>query len=347
VKTPPDPRRYEQAGQSHLASLLAAAASSPASQHSIRAALGQELARLLAENSEHDVRLAAGGALSPSHTRLLLQALDHALMPPSSAAGAPTQMFAIPVLLVTGGSAGAVLPCVVPDVGELVRLFESTGALGRTKNFGLSNALTSLDSLEALPWRTLYRIARGDSPAELGGLDLPPADVVLRSSDEQVALRFLPGAAVAPADTASFVESAGDVGRWGMAFTQALARQLSRNGLTVLPIPRPPTSIPRAAREGRFAHAELAFQLFLSGALRRARMHFGDPDVTVAAFADASVGVRLASPFDRSSVEEYRWPLGPADDLAEVARSIFDLLAEVRLDRITVLDTVQPAVRPD
>ncbi|MGH8631790.1 MAG: hypothetical protein ACREU7_13635, partial [Burkholderiales bacterium] len=264
-----------------------------------------------------------------------------ALTPPSAAGGAQTRVFAIPVLLVTGGNAGSVLPCVLPDIAEVTRLFETAGALGRAKNFGFSNALTSLVSLEALPWRTLYRIAQGDGPADIGGLDLPPADVFLRSNDEQLDLRFLPGAAVGPADTASFVESAGDIGRWGMPFTQALARQLSGSGMTVLPIARPPMSVPRAAQAGRFAHAELGFQLFVSSALRRARTRFGDPDVTVAAFVDATVRVRLTSPFDESFVQEYRWPLAPADDLEAVASSLFGLLAEARLERVTVLDTVQ------
>ena len=42
--------------------------------------------------------------------------------------------------------------------------------------------------------------------------------------------------------------------------------------------------------------------------------------------------------------EDYHWEItgggDPADDLAEVSDSIFGLLADVRLDRVTVLDTV-------
>ncbi len=319
---------------------MSAASDSPASQHNIRAALGREIAELLAKEEESDIRAAAGGILSPAHSRLFLEALDRALAPPLAAGGVQTRLFAIPVLLIAGGEAGSVLPCVVPDIAELTRLFETAGALGRAKNFGFSNALTSLGSLEALPWSTLYRVAQGDGPAGIAGLDLPPTDVLLRSNDEQIDLRFLAGAAVAPADAPGFVESAADVGRWGMSFTQALGRQLSGHGVSVLPIARPPMSPLRAARAGRFAHAELGFQLFLSSALRRARMRFGDPEVTVAALGDASIRVRLASPFDPSFLEEYRWPLGPADDLVEVSDSLFGLLAEVRLDRIEVTDIV-------
>jgi hypothetical protein len=186
----------------------------------------------------------------------------------------------------------------------------------------------------------LYRIVLESAGPEIARLDLPPADVLLRSGGEQVDLRFITGAAVAPADTASFLESGGDIGRWGLKFTGLLSRQLSGNGATVLAIPRPPMSVIRAAQAGRFACAELGFQLFVGSALRRARMRFGDPDVSVAAHPDATIRVRLTSSLDDDFVEEYRWPLAPADDLAEVARSIFGLLAEVRLDRVTVLDTV-------
>jgi hypothetical protein len=340
MKTLPDPRRYSRSEAPRRSRLMTLLDESPAAQHGSTAAVGQEIVRLLAEDRENEIRSAAGGALRPAGSRLLLEALDSALTPPLVPGSVQTRLFAIPVLLVTGGSAGTVVPCVLPDLEEVTRLFETTGALGQTRNFGLSNALISAASLEALPWRTLYRIAQGDGPGGVAGLELPPADVCLRSADEQLDLRFLAGAAVGPADTASFQESAGDIGRWGMKFTEAVSRQLSAHGATVLAIPRPPMSLIRAMQTGRFAHAELGFQLFMSNALRGTRMRLGDPEVTVAAHADASIRVRLTSPFDESFAEEYRWPLSPADDLADVAGSIFGLLAEVRLERVTVLDTV-------
>jgi len=340
MKTLPDPRRNKPAPGLEKSRLAALFEESPAPQQGRMSALREEIVRLLAEDAESQIRAAAAGALSPEHGRLLLEALDAALAPLTTA-GVRVRVFAVPVLLVAGGSAGSILPGVLSDLAEVTRLFEATGALGKARNLGFSNALTSLASLEAVPWRTLYRIAQGNGPADIVGLDLPPADLSLLSDGgEQVDLRFLTGAAVGPAGTASFLESAGDIGRWGMKFTEAVSRQLSPHGATVLAIPRPPMSLIRAMQAGRFAHAELGLQLFVGNALRRARMRFGDPEVTVAAHADASVRVRLTSPLDDSFVEEYRWPLSPADDLAEVSASIFGLLADVRLERVAVLDTV-------
>jgi hypothetical protein len=304
-------------------------------------AVRQEILRLLAQSSENEIRIAMGGALPAVQSRLLLEALDSALAPPPALGGVHLRLFAVPVLLVAGGNAGAVLPCVVPDIAEVTRLLETTGAFGRVKTVGFSNVLTAAESVEALFWRMLNRIALGDDLADVTGFDLPPASLTLQSDDEQVDLRFLAGAAVEPADAPSFVESAADIGRWGMPFTQALSRQLSGRGITVLPIPRPAMSLLLAVHAGRFARAELGLQLFLSNALRRARMRFGEPEATVSAHTeDASIRVRLTSVFDESFIEEYRWPLTPADDLAAVTQSIFGLLAEVRLDRVTVLDTV-------
>lgn len=339
MQTLPDPRLNKPAQGLEKSRLAALFEQFPAPQQSRGTALREEIVRLLAEDGESQIRVAAAGALSPEHSRQLLEALDSALAPPTTA-GMRLRILAIPVLLVAGGSAGSILPGVLSDLTEVTRLFETTGALGRAKNFGFSNALTSLASLEALPWRTLYRIAQGGGPADVAWLDLPPADLSLLSDGEQVDLRFLAGAAVGPADTTSFLESAADIGRWGVKFTQALSRQLSGHGATVLAIPRPPMSVIRAVQAGRFAHAELGLQLFVGNALRRARMRFGDPEATIAAHPDASIRVRLTSPLDDSFVEEYRWPLSPADDLAAVSASIFGLLADVRLDRATVLGTV-------
>ena len=85
------------------------------------------------------------------------------------------------------------------------------------------------------------------------------------------------------------------------------------------------------------------FQLFLSQALRDFRARVGEPEVRVAAFADATVRVTLGSSLESTAPLEYRWPLDAGDDLDAVSSTILDLLAECRLDRVEVSTQVQPA----
>jgi hypothetical protein len=250
------------------------------------------------------------------------------------------RVFAIPLLIVTGGRVLAVVHGVVPDVGELQKLFEKHGALGQSKNFGLGNALTTAEGLAAVKPSMLYRLTHGLGPEGFRPLDLVPQDIHLDSGEERVHLRFLVGAAVTPANAPGFTETAGNIGAWGLPFTQALAGQLGQEGLSLLPIPRPPANLQRALESGRFALREMEFQLFLSRALRRFRARVGDPDATVASYSDGSVRITLGSPFDALLACEYRWPLHPEDDIGAVGNSIFGLLAECRLETVQVAETV-------
>lgn len=340
MKTLPDPRRYAAASDWPLTEILSGPDRSPASQHEILRAMRREIAANLARADETAVRCLFARAPSNRATRLLTEALEAELTPPRAEAGVQVRVFAIPVLLVAAAAQTATLPGVVPDAEAIRQLFEQAGALGPAKNFGFSNALASAEAVEAVPWTLLRQIACGEMMQGLEQMDLEPADIVLPGEEERVHLRFLAGAALTPADAPSFVETAGDIGRWSAPFTRLLAKQLAVPGATLLPIPRPPATLVRASQQGRFARNELAFQLFLSNALRRARMRFGEPDVTVAAYSDATVRVRLTSPFDAADEEEYRWALQPADELAAVTAGILGLLDEVRLERVEVLDTV-------
>lgn len=251
------------------------------------------------------------------------------------------RVFAIPILIVAGGRADAVVSGVIPNASALSELLVRAGAFGPMRHFGLSNALATAESLESIALTPLYRIAHAADPVPLPGLDLPPEDIRTATAKEAVYLRFLAGAAVTAHGAPNFVETAASVGTWGMPFTKALSTQLQTPGLSLLSVPRPPQAPLQALRSGRFVQRELAFQLFLSNALRKARMRSGDPEVTLAAHADESIRVRLTSPFDENLDEQYRWPLDLADDLAEVTDSICSLLAECRLDRFEILETLQ------
>ena len=337
AKTIPDPRVYASADETASAALA-----SPATQHEESQEISARIGKFLSKGDEAPVRAALAKPASRAAAEALFVALDRVLSPPPRASGVQARLYAIPVLIVTGG-ASATIPGVVPDIAQIAKLFEQAGALGHARNFGFSNALTSLDSLEAVSWARLYRTAIGETGADVGELDLPPASIVCDQRSEAVHLRFLAGAMVTPADAPGFVETGADIGRWGMAFTRALTAQLAADGVSLLTIPRPPAGFLRAARVGRHAANELGLQLFLSNALRQARTRTGDPDVSIASYSDATVRVHLTSAFDDLFDQTYAWRLSPLDDVDQIAGSIFSLLAECRLDRIAVIPSVQDA----
>jgi len=341
MKTLPDPRAYTPFSSNPLvvAAERAAKAGSALQQQDAGGTLLSRLREALEAGNDARIEQALAEATSQSVRVMLTRALITALEP-ADAADLVMRVFAIPLLFVSGGRGLAVVPGVVPDVGELQKLFEKHGALGQSKNFGLGNALTTAERLAAVKPSMLYRLTRGLGEKGFRPPHLAPQDIEVDSGEERVHLRFLLGAAVTPANAPGFSETAGNIGAWGLPFTQALAGQLGQKGLSLLPVPRPPMNLQQALESGRFVLREMEFQLFLSNALRRFRARVGDPDATVASCSDGSVRINLGSPFDASLACEYRWPLHPEDDLGAVGRSIFGLLAECRLQTVQVSETV-------
>lgn len=306
-----------------------------------REVLSAAMEQALRTGDDALIEQAFAQATSQPAYRALAGALEDALKAPGDAA-LHMRIFAIPVLLVTGGHAAMKFPGLVTDVGELTKLFELHGTLGPMKNFGLGGAMLSAAGLAALKPAALYRRSRATSPEAMQPLDIPPEDIHIAGAEEEVHLRFLTGVAVTAADAPGFTETAGNIGAWGLPFTRALAAQLEQPGLSLLPIPRPPMSPLQALEAGRFAESELGFQLFLSTALRKFRSRVGEAEALVAACADGSVRIRLTSPFDASMSQEYAWPLQPGDDMAAVSAGIFSLLEECRVTNVQVAETVQP-----
>ncbi len=339
----PDPRIYAAAGDNPLVTLAehAGTAGSALQHDDAEKLLFAAVEAALVAGDDGAVRRALHEATSASVYAVLQRALELALEPPAEASLA-VRLFAVPLVMVAGGREGGKIPGVVPDTQELRKLFETHGALGPAKNFGLGNGLVTEDFLSAFSPGLLYRMSRGGEQPDFRQLDLLPADIKLSSAEEQAHLRFLAGAVVTSRHAPGFTETAGNIGAWGMPITRALAEQLGQAGLSLLPIPRPPMTFQRALQAGRFAWREVGFQLFLSSALRKFRSRTGEPDVSVAAYADGSVRVRLDSRLDDSFKADYIWPLDPDDDLAAVSESILGLLAECRLDFVDVADTIQP-----
>jgi len=174
--------------------------------------------------------------------------------------------------------------------------------------------------------------------------ELAPAAIELTEPGESVHLRFLVGAAIAPASEPSFVETASNIGAWGMALTRALAAQLSQPGIEVLPLPRPPLDLLRSAHAGRVAQLEAAFSLFVSNAVRRFRGATGDPATVISAHDDSEIRVSFSSMFDDTMVEGFRWPLHPLDAIDSIVGSIASLLAECRVTDVRCASAVLPSL---
>jgi hypothetical protein len=302
------------------------------------------LRKRLSQGDDATITSALDGAAPGAATRALVEALDSVINGAGDDRGETllTRVFLLPVLFVTGGKAPARVSGVVPDVAAVTELLKQAGALGPVENFGLSNALGLHEAASSVSPSALHGVVRSLDAVAASGL-LAPADLVVDSAEERVHLRYLAGASLTAADMPSFLERSGQVGRWGMALSQALGRQLGEEGLSLLPLPRAPRPWFTALEEGRFARAELAFNLFATAAIRRIRSETGDPEAEITARDDGTIRVDLTSPFDPMLRHAHAWPLAPGDDLARVELSILDLLRDCRVDKVTVQTDVRPA----
>jgi hypothetical protein len=286
-----------------------------------------------------DAQIAEALAAAPSRIlyRRLWQALCAALEHPLAEESVGVRVFAIPWAIVCTSDAAATLPGVLPDVGALAGVLEAGGVFGGSRNLGLGSALVSIETLERLRPSEVLRMS--STPALR---DLAPAPIAVTRAVEEVHVRFVLGAAIAPAHAPDIVETGANVGKWGTAALRAMAAQLGLAGVQILPLPRPPAGLMTAASQGRRAGIETAFNLFVSNTVRRFRSAVGDPNVTLSSHACGEIRITLHTPFD-DTLEGFRWPLHPADDLEEVERTITAMLWECRLAQPHVV----PGVLPD
>jgi hypothetical protein len=337
----PDPRCYAPAQADPFVALALKDPPDAVQRARPSAALVDAYRDVLARNDEEAIAESLRHAPSACVARRLWLALDLAVQPAPGADALALRIFALPLLVVTGGRAGATLPGALTDVQRVQQVLEGSGALGPSRNFGFGNALCSIESLRAIPSCRLHALQRDPSSGGAAALDLPPADIRTASDDEEVHLRFLAGAAVTPAGAPSFIETAAAVGTWGMPLTRVLADQLRADGLSVLPIARPPATLLAAQPIGSIAREELALQAFVSRALRRFRGEVGEPVATLAALASGVLGVRFASPFVEDRVSVHTRALHATEDAAEVGQDIVTLLHECGIARVEVLPGVE------
>lgn len=308
------------------------------------AGLTADLAAALTAGDDAVIRAALQGG-PPAVVRRVWQALAAAI--DGGGDGISLQLFAIPLVIVAGARMQLTLPGALPETDKITALLERHGAVGATRNFGLGNALCSAAALEVLSPCALWRAVR--DPAERAVVEtLIPEPVVVGPGREQVHLRFLIGAGVTPQHLPSFLESASNIGTWGMPLTRELTRQLAQAGLEVLPMPRPPQPLLKAAYLGRCAQLEAALNLFLSNTVRHFRMSVGDPEAVLSAHALAAgageLRLSLSSPFDESMLEGFCWPLHPLDEVHDVQLIFAQALNDFRISSVEWRSEVLPDV---
>ena len=342
----PDPRPYSRLAVDHpFAERLSAAWEARAAGRDSRPwhGLVRGLLRAL-ERGEGGLVSEALATAGAEQGALLGRAVDDAIDAVGTDEDLPlvTRVFLLPVLFVTAGAAPAVVAGALPDVAELGATLRAAGALGRVESLAWSNALGTLEAAAAVPPERLHALGRhggGDGGADL----LAPAPLQIDDAAEQVHVRLITGVCVTGVDAPTVMETAGQVGRWGMAVSRLLAEQLAVPGLSLLALPRAPASWHAALAQASFAREEIAFQLFATGAIRRIRTATGDPLASVSACTDGSVRIELRSPFDDMEVHSHAWRLGPADDMARVEFAITDLLRECRIADVAIApDVTEP-----
>lgn len=310
---------------------------------SARAALRLEMDALLDSAAEGEVQMLLREAPSAECYRHLQHMLAKLVNKPERGETVIARLFAIPLVIVAGAKKTLHIPDALPDIAAVTALLQAHGVLGAGRNFGLGNALCSMETLDCLRPGLLRQWA---AQLRTGGsaLELEGSAITVAPGREQVYLRFLVGASVVPAHVPSITETGSNVGAWGMPFTKLLAQQLAQPGLEVLPMARAPTALYLACDAGRAAQIELAFSLFLSNTIRQFRMVVGDPMVVLSAHrtddGGAELRVSLSSAFDESMLEGFRWPLYPPDDFSEINNKISSLLEECRLNNTRTLTSV-------
>lgn len=337
----PDPRCFAPPGDDPFVALAVLDAAGASQRDGASHKLVQTYRDALSRGDDHAIASSLRQATSAAVLRRMWTALDRAVhAPPEAPDALVLRLFALPLLLVTGGRAGAAIAGVLPDVTQVQEIMASGGALGPARNFGFGNALCAIDALEALSWSRLHALQRDPASAGIAGLHLPPAAATTATADEEVHLRFLVGAGVTRADAPSFAETGAAIGRWGMPLTHELVEQLRVEGLSVLPIPRPPATLLAAQSAGFAVREDLALQAFVSRTLRRLRSEVGEPDVTIAALGSGTLGVRFSSPFIENRVSVHRRALHGTEDVNETGATVVALLRECGIAEVAQLPGV-------
>jgi len=352
----PDPRAfavYEGTPPSPLIDLSLASllAEQGVIQEKRDAELRGEMVSLLRVCDTAPIADALARAPSLAVLRHLTRALASAHVEAGCAQGDPTlpaTVFALPIVFVAANPVAVSVPGALPNVTEVVTLMKQGEALRGNQSFALSNALAGANAfaLERLPatldwWTLMPHTAHSPVAVERAPMRLP-------ANQESVFLRFLIGTAVAGPGVDLL--TANDTGKWGMPFTQAIARQLGGGTLSLLAMPRPPRTPLAALYQGRAAQRDVSLQLFATNAIRKFRGSVGEPEAVISAHrteAGGEVRLSLSNPFDEKGAEGFRAELHATDRAQDVAVAMQELLRDCNVESVTVLADVFPDVDSD
>lgn len=340
-----DPRRYPHAAApapfARLFALTEERFGAPTGAAAVRidAQLGAALDALLTGDGIALAQLFEGVPSAAVHRHLwrLLAERERAV---ATDAALRMTLFAMPVVIVTAADgkpvAPVALPGVVDDIAGKVAILREHRALAGNENFALGNALVAADAL-ALEHLPALLALRAMPAAATPPPALEPAPITVNSATETVHLRFLVGTALA-APAADPLRDA-TVGKWGIPFAAAMARDIGAAGVSVLALPRAPQGLVSAVWQGRVAQREVGAQLFASNAIRRLRASVGEPQAVLSVHGPLDGGggevrLSLSSPFDPREAEGFRCPLLPQDRVDDVVKMLTDLLRDCRVDSI-------------
>jgi len=347
----PDPRHFVPMNEAHTDELIdyalaALAAEQGVIQEKQESALRDAMMAKLRDGDTEAIARALAQAPSLAVQRLLARTLALAHVAGGRSRGEsdlPLTVFALPIIIVAGSAAPITLEATLPDVDELVALMKAGGALRGNQSFTLSNALASAAAfaIERLPASLDWWKLNPGAP-----IAIEPAPLSVPANQESVFLRFLMGTAWAGPGVDLL--TARDTAPWGMPFTQALARQLAREGLTLLALPRPPQAPLSALYQGRVAQREVSLQLFVTHAVRKFRGSVGEPAAVISAHrlddGRGEVRLSLSNPFDEKGAEGFRAELYATDRAQDVATAMQDLLRECQVEDVTTLGDVFPDI---
>ena len=268
-------------------------------------------------------------------------------------------LFALPVVLVAAleeDRAPIVVQGVVPEVDALADRLRNARAFGGAETFALSRSLVAAPALDwaalpALLARSRLAERGSDVPiAAIAPVDLAPAPMRIAATEERVFLRFIAGAILAPAHADPLANPA--LGGEGIAIARGLGDALKTPGVSLLALPRPPERLSLAVAAGRAAQREVSAQLFVSNAIRKLRLSYGEPTAILSAHraADMPGGgelrVSLSSPFAPKAAEGFRCPLYPTERVQDVAAMLEALLRDCRVGDVRTLAGIHDDLDP-
>ncbi|MDA0237148.1 MAG: hypothetical protein O3B03_01410 [Proteobacteria bacterium] len=265
--------------------------------------------------------------------RMARQVADAAITADRKGSAFRLDLFVMPIILVIGAQKRNTISTVLNDVAALTGILESLGVLGHCKNFGLANCLTDYEALHQYPLDSWRLAGQYDELKNIVVLDFPDDPIDVLAGVEAAHLRFLCGVALSPTSAPSVFESAGDIGRWGIKFSEAVSAQLSTADCSLLTLPRLPRPLIRSLEEGYWAVREVGFQLFASNAINHARLKFGEPDISIDSSAGGKVLTRLSSLFDESFDRTYDFPVAPYESHDQALATIDQFFRDIGIQR--------------